>query len=65
METIVELLPILLPLFIIQLILVIVALVAWFKTDQTRGSKWAWLLIILALNIIGPVLFFIFGRSTD
>lgn len=65
METTVELLPILLPIFVIQLILMIVALIALFKTDQTRGPKWLWLLIILLLNIIGPVIFFIFGRSTD
>ncbi len=65
METIVELLPILLPVFVIQLILMIVALISLFKTDQTRGPKWVWLLIILLLNIIGPVMFFIFGRSTD
>ena len=65
METIVELLPILLPVFVIQLILMIIALIALFKTDQTRGPKWVWLLIILLLNIIGPVIFFIFGRSTD
>ena len=65
METIVELLPILLPIFVIQLILMIVALIALFKTDQTKGPKWVWLLIILLLNIIGPVIFFIFGRRTD
>ena len=65
MEEIIEMIPFLLPLIIIQLILMVVALVAWFKTEQTRGPKWVWLLVILAISIVGPVLFFILGRRTD
>ncbi|WP_440896412.1 PLD nuclease N-terminal domain-containing protein [Amphibacillus sp. Q70] len=53
------------PLLVLQLILIVIALIAWFKTDQTKGPKWLWLLIILFANIIGPILFFIIGRRTD
>ncbi|WP_217589699.1 PLDc N-terminal domain-containing protein [Lentibacillus saliphilus] len=57
-----DLLLILLPIMVIQLILMIVALVDWVKAEETNGPKWVWLVIILLLNIIGPVIYFIFGR---
>lgn len=65
MEEVLNLLELLWPLLVLQFILVVVALIAWFKTDQTKGPKWLWLLIILFANIIGPILFFIIGRRTD
>lgn len=51
------------PLILIQLILMTIALIDWFKTRQTNGPKWLWLLIILLVNTIGPILYFIFGRK--
>ncbi|WP_238328030.1 PLD nuclease N-terminal domain-containing protein [Paenibacillus gorillae] len=60
-----KLLPIIAPFFVIQLILVIVALVALAKTGRTRGPKWLWVLLIVFVNIIGPVLFFVIGRRND
>ncbi|GAA5417797.1 negative regulatory protein YxlE [Paraliobacillus ryukyuensis] len=50
------------PLIILEAVLAIVALIAWFKTDETNGPRWLWLVIILLIQIIGPILFFIFGR---
>nr|WP_246050058.1 PLDc N-terminal domain-containing protein [Aquibacillus sediminis] len=57
-----EVLPILAPLFLLEAILAIVAIISWFKTDETNGPKWMWLLIILLISIIGPILFFVIGR---
>ncbi|MRH44642.1 transcriptional regulator [Aquibacillus halophilus] len=59
---IVEVLPIVAPILVIQIILMIVGLIAWTKTDETNGPKWMWLLIILFFSVIGPILFFIIGR---
>ncbi|WP_077624343.1 PLDc N-terminal domain-containing protein [Sediminibacillus massiliensis] len=53
------------PLLIIELILVVVALVDWFKIEKTNGPKWMWLLIILFINLIGPILYFVVGRRQD
>lgn len=50
------------PLFILEAILAIVAIIAWFKTEKTNGPRWLWLVIIVFITIIGPILFFIFGR---
>lgn len=62
---VIQLLQLLWPLLVLQLILLVVALVAWFKTDESKGPKWVWLLVILFANIIGPILFFLIGRRTD
>ncbi|WP_182201450.1 PLDc N-terminal domain-containing protein [Paraliobacillus salinarum] len=50
------------PLIVLEVILAIVALVAWFKTEKTNGPRWLWLIIILLIQIIGPILFFTIGR---
>ncbi|WP_112179944.1 MULTISPECIES: PLDc N-terminal domain-containing protein [Paraliobacillus] len=60
-----DLLPILFPIILLEGILAIVGIVAWFKTDKTNGSKWLWLFVIIVIGIIGPILFFIFGRRQD
>lgn len=50
------------PLVIIQLILLIVSLVDLSRIDKTNGPKWLWAIIILFVTIIGPILYFVFGR---
>ncbi|MDV2686005.1 PLD nuclease N-terminal domain-containing protein [Alkalihalophilus lindianensis] len=58
-------LAVILPFFIIQLILMVIALVDWFKIEKTNGPKWMWLFIILLVNIIGPILYFMIGRRQE
>ena len=54
------------PLLLIQGVLVVVSLFDWIKQeDQIRGNRWVWLVVIIFVNIIGPVLYFIFGRRKD
>lgn len=53
------------PLIIIQLLLAIIALVDLVKIERTNGPKWLWVLIIFFINMIGPVIYFIFGRKND
>jgi hypothetical protein len=50
------------PILIIQLILILVAIIDLVKIEKTNGPKWLWILIILFLNIIGPILYFVIGR---
>ena len=57
------LLQILVPIIILQLILMVTALVSLIKQEETRGPKWLWAIIILFVNLIGPVVYFIFGRK--
>lgn len=64
METITtDMLLMLAPLFVVQLILLIVALLDLRRVADTRGPKWLWLIIILFVNIVGPIVYFIVGRK--
>lgn len=63
--TINEILLALAPLLIIQFFLIIVALTDIIKRPTTFGPKWMWVLIILFVNIVGPILYFIIGRRSS
>lgn len=62
-QTLLDLLPLLIPLLIIQLALMIAALWDLIKRDRTRGPKWLWLLVILFVNLFGPIVYFLVGRE--
>ncbi|MBN2386359.1 MAG: PLDc_N domain-containing protein [Anaerolineales bacterium] len=55
--------PFLIPVVIIQLILMIAALVDLLRREKTRGPKWLWALIIVLVNYIGPIIYFVAGRQ--
>ena len=57
--------PLLIPVFLIQLALMIAALVDLLRREQTRGPKWIWLLVILFVNFIGPIVYFVTGRQDE
>lgn len=66
MDKIIEFLPLLIPIFIIQAILVITAIVHIVKHQKFRfGNMVIWILIVLIVNIIGPILYFTVGRSEE
>jgi hypothetical protein len=56
---------VLLPVIIIQLILLIIALVDCLRIEKTNGPKWVWILVILFINIIGPIVYFVVGRRNE
>ncbi len=63
-DNIVELLPFLIPLIIIELALLIIALIDLVKREHVRGgNKIVWALIIVFINLIGPIIYLIFGRQ--
>jgi hypothetical protein len=57
------LIPFLLPILLIQIGLVIAALLDLVKREKTRGPKWLWLIVILFVNLIGPIIYFLAGRE--
>jgi hypothetical protein len=63
MEQITAVLPYLIPILILQLGLMIFALVDLARRERTKGPKWAWALIIIFVNLIGPILYFVVGRE--
>lgn len=56
---------ILAPIFVIQFILLLIAIIDLVRIEKTNGPKWLWALIILFINILGPILYFVIGRRNQ
>lgn len=66
MEQIVQYLPFLIPLIIAEYALAIAALIHVIKHPTYRfGNKIMWILVVLLVQIIGPVIYFAFGQNPD
>lgn len=58
-------------LLIIPLILVEIGLMAFALYDLVKrkrvkgGNKWVWVVIIVVVNLIGPILYFVIGREEE
>jgi hypothetical protein len=58
-----EALPFLIPLVILQVALMLVALVDLVRRERVRGgNKVIWGLVIVLVNIIGPIVYLLAGR---
>lgn len=66
MESVLDILQMLWPLLILQLVLMVAALVDWARRRQFRYlPKMAWLLMIVLVNTIGPIIYFVVGRGDE
>lgn len=53
------------PLLGLQLILAIVAIIDIARSYETNGPKWVWVIVSLLGSMIGPIIYFIFGRKNQ
>lgn len=61
-----EYLPFLIPIVILELALAITALVHVLKHPNYKfGNKVLWIIVVLLIQIIGPVVYFLFGRGDE
>lgn len=52
------------PIIAISVVLSIVALIDLVRRDRVRfGNKWIWLVVILFVNLIGPIVYLLVGRE--
>lgn len=51
------------PLVIINLVLVVASMVSLFKKKSSSQDKIIWVLVILLLDLIGPILYFAIGAN--
>jgi hypothetical protein len=66
MEVLREYLPFLLPVILIELVLMIIALRHVLRHPHYRfGSKALWIILVVGIQIIGPVVYFVFGRGQE
>jgi hypothetical protein len=56
-------LPLIIPLVVIQLGLMIYCLVDLAKREKTKGPKWLWVIVVILGELIGPVIYLLFGRD--
>ncbi len=65
-EIIIKYLPVFLPLIIIELVLALTALIHVIRHPHYRfGNRTVWILVVLFIQLIGPVLYFVIGRSDE
>jgi hypothetical protein len=58
-----EWIPLLIPIVILELALMAAALIDLIRREKTKGPKWMWILIIVLVNIFGPIAYFLIGRE--
>lgn len=66
MELLKEYFPILAPLIILEVILAVTALIHVLRHPHYRfGNKVLWCIIVLFIQFIGPVVYFVAGRGEE
>ena len=54
------------PLLALQLVLLVWALIDLIRRREVKGlPKWAWALIIILINLFGPIIYFVAGRGEE
>ncbi len=52
------------PLVLLEIGLLVWAIIDIVKREHVRGgNKLVWILVVVLVNIIGPIIYFIFGRD--
>jgi hypothetical protein len=66
MEMLWETWPLLLPLFLVNLALIVIALIDLTKRKDMPGSKkWLWGDAIVVLQYLGPIVYLVLGRKEE
>jgi uncharacterized protein YybS (DUF2232 family) len=60
-----EIIQMLIPLIVIQLGLMIFSLFRLYKDKAKYLPKWLWALIIIVGELLGPIIYLIFGREKE
>lgn len=63
LATIQQYLPLLIPIVLLELALLVAALIDISKREKTKGPKWVWVLVVIFINLLGPIAYFLFGRE--
>jgi hypothetical protein len=64
LQRLVEFLPYIIPIVLLELLLIIIALVDLVRREKTRYlPKWAWVLLIIFIQFFGSIGYLIFGRE--
>lgn len=64
-ESIARYVPLVIPIVLLELGLMVYALIDLSQRAATRGPKWAWILVIVLLNLVGPIIYLVYGRQEE
>jgi len=65
-KSITEYLPFLIPIALVELVLMITALVHVLRHTKYRfGNRLLWIIVVVFIQIIGPILYFTVGRGDE
>ena len=65
METLRPMIPYLIPVLLLELGLLAFALRDLSRRNRVNGPKWLWVLIIVLVQLIGPIAYFVAGRGDE
>ena len=66
MDKLIGYLPFLIPVAVLELVLLVVALVHILTHKSYKhGSRALWIVIVILFEIIGPIVYFVIGRSDE
>ena len=60
-----QLLPLLIPVAILEIGLLVWALLDLIRRKHVKGNKIVWIIVIVLINVIGPIVYFLFGRGEE
>jgi hypothetical protein len=64
LEAIKYALPYLIPLFVLEIALLVIAVIDLDRREHVTGnSKLVWVLVVVLIGVIDPVIYFVFGRK--
>lgn len=63
--TTIEIIKLLAPIIIIQLVLIVFTLFRLTRDKVNYLPKWGWALVIIFINLFGPIIYLIIGRERD
>lgn len=66
MDALLEMLPLLIPIFVVDAVLAVAAALHVLRHPHYRfGSKAFWLVVVIVFLLIGPVTYFVVGRGNE
>ncbi len=65
-SSVLRILPVLLPLVVVELALMVIALIDVIRRERVRGgNKVVWIIVVVAVGVIGPIIYLLFGREEN
>lgn len=66
MDVLLNNLALFIPIIVLQILLSVIALVHILRHDTYKvGSRVVWIIVVLCVQTIGPILYFVIGRSEE